>query len=183
MASGKRQDKKNRRPSQQRGRALDESALGEVRTILGADPGSGPRDLLIEHLHKLQQTSFMLPGDLRTATQVDQCAANSMVIRDAFAARATKAVEQIAEEMWDPEGLFKDLALALDRSIISVFPEMLKLDRGKPLADGLSGYDMAGFLESCLDNMEEMLRQALKDVEDKMLLELEAELRSDPSAL
>jgi NADH:ubiquinone oxidoreductase subunit F (NADH-binding)/NADH:ubiquinone oxidoreductase subunit E len=42
----------NRRPRQQRGRALDEDALLQVRNLVGA--GLNSRDLLIEHLHKLQ---------------------------------------------------------------------------------------------------------------------------------
>ncbi|MCF6320800.1 MAG: NAD(P)H-dependent oxidoreductase subunit E [Rhizobiaceae bacterium] len=48
MAKRDRGKKKN----QQKGRALDESALGEVRSLLGTRSLS--RDLLIEHLHILQ---------------------------------------------------------------------------------------------------------------------------------
>ena len=42
----------SKRRNQQKGRALDDSAVAEVRQLLGDFPRS--RDLLIEHLHKLQ---------------------------------------------------------------------------------------------------------------------------------
>lgn len=43
-----------RRKSKLKGRQPDEAALVEVRTLIGARPAEGHRrDLLIEHLHKL----------------------------------------------------------------------------------------------------------------------------------
>ncbi len=42
----------SRKPSQPKGRQLDDAALSEVRSLLGNEPRR--RDLLIEHLHKIQ---------------------------------------------------------------------------------------------------------------------------------
>ncbi len=42
----------SRKPSQPKGRQLEDEALGEVRALLGDEPRR--RDLLIEHLHKIQ---------------------------------------------------------------------------------------------------------------------------------
>jgi NADH:ubiquinone oxidoreductase subunit F (NADH-binding)/NADH:ubiquinone oxidoreductase subunit E len=42
----------SKKPSQPKGRQLDDAALNEVRSLLGEEPRR--RDLLIEHLHKIQ---------------------------------------------------------------------------------------------------------------------------------
>ncbi|NCP55956.1 MAG: NADH-quinone oxidoreductase subunit F, partial [Rhodoferax sp.] len=44
----------NRRVNQLKGRPVDAQALADVRTLIGVAPKDGhPRDLLIEHLHRL----------------------------------------------------------------------------------------------------------------------------------
>jgi NADH:ubiquinone oxidoreductase subunit E len=42
----------SRKPSQPKGRQLEDAALTEVQALLGEEPRR--RDLLIEHLHKIQ---------------------------------------------------------------------------------------------------------------------------------
>ncbi len=49
---------KSKRQHQQKGRALDDNALAEVRALLGSAPLS--RDLLIEYLHKIQDNYHAL---------------------------------------------------------------------------------------------------------------------------
>jgi formate dehydrogenase beta subunit len=52
--------KKRQKKGQIRGRAVDPTALAEVRELLGEEPRR--RDLLIEHLHKIQDRYHCLPA-------------------------------------------------------------------------------------------------------------------------
>ena len=49
-----------KRKGQIRGRAVDPAALAEVRELLGEEPRR--RDLLIEHLHRIQDRFHCLPA-------------------------------------------------------------------------------------------------------------------------
>ncbi|MEO1112706.1 MAG: NAD(P)H-dependent oxidoreductase subunit E, partial [Pseudomonadota bacterium] len=67
----------SRKPSQPKGRQLEDAALSEVQALLGDEPRR--RDLLIEHLHKIQDAYGCLEARHLKALSVEMRMAQAEV--------------------------------------------------------------------------------------------------------
>eukprot|EP00929_Paragymnodinium_shiwhaense_P091172 TRINITY_DN51204_c0_g1_i1.p1 TRINITY_DN51204_c0_g1~~TRINITY_DN51204_c0_g1_i1.p1 ORF type:complete len:1580 (+),score=438.80 TRINITY_DN51204_c0_g1_i1:194-4933(+) len=139
-----------------------------------------PRALTVEHRNRLLHTSNLLPGGLRSATQLDDLT-DTMPIREAYVARATTAIEAAVTDMWSTSGMVKDLLAQLEAGIKQKLPESLVVGRSNILAGVESAFDIGAHLQVCLESVEQLFAEAFSEFQHKVVSTLETTMASDPS--
>eukprot|EP00929_Paragymnodinium_shiwhaense_P024246 TRINITY_DN14981_c0_g1_i1.p1 TRINITY_DN14981_c0_g1~~TRINITY_DN14981_c0_g1_i1.p1 ORF type:complete len:1589 (-),score=374.84 TRINITY_DN14981_c0_g1_i1:70-4836(-) len=139
-----------------------------------------PRALAIEDVALLQQSTDMLPGDLRLACQV-AAASDTALMKQAFKDRAVESLCTIIDEVWNPGGLFKNIGMQLEDRIGNVIPEKITVGRGTAAPKGRSSFDIGGAVHQCFLDIEAALRESMADVAQKLLSGVEEALKFDES--